>query len=188
MSDEGIDEGSRRDGATELLPPHVSADFYLWLWWKSEEENGKFAIDDGRGGVEVYIDDRIALRSTGEERPSAVLTGESPATTPEARAAVAGGKVPRDIRLYVRRDDRDYHVTLRGTRVSIAQAKLPAQVKSGDVAEVLYDRMFLYEELHWIVACLLRAFAAVRVTAAWREDLVPRMARWATLDEARAGG
>lgn len=188
MSEHGMDDGAGPSGATELLPPHVSADFYLWLWWKSEEENGKFTVDEGQGGVEVYIDDRIALRSTGEERPSAVLTGESPATTPEARAAVAGGKVPRDIRLYVRRDDRDYHVTLRGTRVSIAQAKLPSQVKSGDVAEMLYDRMFLYEELHWIVACLLRAFATVRTSGAWRDEVVPRMARWAALDEGRVGG
>lgn len=193
MSDERMDEGGVQSGATELLPPHVSADFYLWLWWKSEEENGKFAVEDtgdlGAGSlVEVYVDDRISLRSTGEERPSAVLTGESPGTTPEARAAVAGGKVPKDIRLYVRREDRDYHVTLRGTRVSIAQAKLPSQVKSGDVAEVLYDRMFLYEELHWIVACLLRAFALVRTSERWPGEVVPRMVRWAALDAAQVGG
>ncbi len=176
-------------GATELLPPHVSADFYLWLWWKSEEERGKFSIEDESSVVEVYVDDRIALRATGEERPSAVLTGESPGSTPEARAAVAGGKVPKDIRLYVRREDRDYHVTLRGTRVSVAQAKLPTQVKSGDVAEVLYDRMFVYEELHWIVACLLRSFAKVRCSEAWASTVVPRMIRWTNaLDEAGAGG
>lgn len=180
------------EGATELLPPHISADFYLWLWYRSEA-GGKFALDaeggaSGAGGseagasaagsVEVYVDDRIALRPTGEDRATAVLTGDSPGTTPEARAAVAGGKVPRDIRLYVRRDDRDYYVTLRGTRVGIAQAKLPVQVKSGEVAEILNDRMFLYEELHWIVACLLRQFAQVRVSSEWRTDIVPAMEKW----------
>lgn len=176
------------DGATEMLRPHVSADFYLWLWWNSEEERGKFSIEDGSSVVEVHVDDRIALRATGEERPSAVLTGDSPGNTPEARAAVAGGKVPKDIRLFVRREDREYHVTLRGTRVSVAQAKLPAQVKSGDVAEVLYDRMFVYEELHWIVACLLRAFAQVRCSEAWASTVVPRMVRWTSALDAAGGG
>lgn len=170
------------EGATELLPPHISADFYLWLWFRSEA-GGRFALDADGGTAEVYIDDRIALRPTGEDRATAVLTGDSPATTPEARAAVAGGKVPRDIRLYVRRDDRDYHVTLRGSRVGIAQAKLPTQVKSGEVAEVLADRMFLYEELHWVVACLLRQFAVERTSEVWRTETVPAMERWLSTSE-----
>ena len=165
------------EGATELLPPHISADFYLWLWFRSEA-GGKFPLDEEGATVEVHVDDRIALRPTGEDRATAVLTGDSPATTPEARAAVAGGKVPRDIRLYVRRDDRDYYVTLRGSRVGIAQAKLPVQVKSGEVTEILNDRMFLYEELHWIVACLLRQFAVVRTSPGWRAEVVPAMEQW----------
>jgi hypothetical protein len=164
------------DFATELLPAHISADFYLWLWFVSETGGGTFALDDGN--AQVWVDDRIALRPTGEERATAVLTGENPATTPEARAAVAGGKVPRDIRLFIRRDDREYHVTLRGVRVGIAQAKLPTQVRTGEVAEILYDRMFVYEELHWIVACLLRAFATVRTSAQWRDEVVPAMESW----------
>ncbi len=176
------------DGATELLPPHVSADFYLWLWYTSEARGGRFTLEDGTL-VEVYLDDRLALRDTGEERPTTLLTGDSPGTTPEARAAVLGGKVPKELRLLVRREDREYHVTLRGERVGLAGAKLATQVKSGEVLEVLMDRMFVYEELHWLVSCLLRQFAVERVSESWRTDAVPAMRAWlSTLDAEASGG
>lgn len=176
------------DGATELLPPHVSADFYLWLWYQSENLGGRFTLEDGTA-LECYLDDRLALRETGEERPTTLLTGDSPGTTPEARAAVLGGKVPKELRLLLRRDDREYRVTLRGERVGIAGAKLPTQVKTGEVAEVLMDRMFVYEELHWLVACLLRQFAAERVQESWRTAAVPAMRTWlSALDAEGQGG
>ncbi|MSQ02343.1 MAG: hypothetical protein EXR71_10715 [Myxococcales bacterium] len=176
------------EGATELLPAHVSADFYLWLWFKSESLGGHFSIEDGTA-LEVYVDDRLALRDAGEERPTTLLTGDSPGTTPEARAAVLGGKVPKEIRFLMRREDREYHVTLRGERVGIAGAKLPTQVKTGEVAEILYDRMFVYEELHWLVSCLLRQFAAERASAAWRLTVVPQMRAWlGALDAGASGG
>jgi hypothetical protein len=176
------------DGATELLPPHIAADFYLWLWWRSEAQGGRFTLEDDTV-VEVYLDDRLALRDTGEERPTTLLTGDSPGTTPEARAAVLGGKVPKELRLLVRREDREYRVTLRGERIGIAGAKLPTQVKTGDVAEILYDRMFVYEELHWLVSCLLREFATARVAADWRPAVVPQMREWLEpLDDAPSGG
>ena len=66
-----------QDGATELLPPHVSADFYLWLWYRSEIQNGKFTLDDG-SALEVYLDDRLALREIGDDRPAVMRAQERP--------------------------------------------------------------------------------------------------------------
>ena len=43
------------EGATELLPPHISADFYLWLWFRSEA-GGKFPLDEEGATVEVHVD------------------------------------------------------------------------------------------------------------------------------------
>lgn len=174
-------------GATELLPPHISADFYLWLWYRSEVQNGKFTLEDG-SALEVYLDDRLALRETGDDKPTTLLTGDSPGTTPEARAAVSGGKVPKEVRLLIRREDREYHVTLRGSRVGIAQAKLPTQVKTGEVLEVLLDRMFVYEELHWLVSGLLRQFALERTAEGWRSEVVPAMREWLLPLDGTSGG
>ncbi|MFZ5481078.1 MAG: hypothetical protein ACOZNI_30230 [Myxococcota bacterium] len=163
----------------EGAPPHVSAEFLLWLWYRSEVGRGHVDFEGEGGSVDFWVDDRIALRQAGEDKVTAVLTGENPSVAPEARAALAGGKVVRDLRLALRRADREYTVTLRGPRVEIAQAKLPALVKGGDVAEQLYERMFLYEELHFVIAGLFRAFAEERVGAAWRDEALPDLRRWA---------
>ena len=125
-----------------------------------------------------WVDDRLSFRSAGEDKVNAVLTGDNPSTTPEARAALAGGKVLRDVRLALRRDDREYAVTLRGSGIQIAGAKLPALVKTGDPAEIIYERMFLYEELNWMVGAMFRRFAEERTSPEW-SGFADRMRAWA---------
>ncbi len=161
-------------------PPHVASEFYLWLWFRSDTGGGKIDFpDDTGGGVEFWVDDRLAFRAVGEDRVSAVLTGDNPGTSPEARAAVAGGKVLRDIKLALRRGDREYQVVLRGPRLEVSAAKLPGLLKGGDEAELLYERAFLYEELHFILAGLFRTFAGVRCSPAWQSHVLPDLCRWA---------
>lgn len=179
-----------KDDVTEMegAPPHVASEFYLWLWYRSEVGRAHMDFGGEAGAVDFWVDDRIAFRAVGEDRVTAVMTGENPSTTPEARAAVAGGKVLRDIKLAMRRADREYTVTLRGPRVEIAGAKLPGLVKGNDEAEILYERMFLYEELHFLVAQLFRAFTEERAGAAWREQILPDLRRWvATAGAVTAG-
>jgi hypothetical protein len=162
----------------EGTPPHVASEFFLWLWYQSETGQGRVDLGTDGGSVEFWVDDRLSFRVVGEEKVSAIMTGENPSLTPEARAALAGGKVLRDVRLALRREDREYAVTLKAPRIEIAGAKLPALVKSGDEAEILYERMFLYEELHFVLGGLFRAFAAARCADDWRERALPDLRRW----------
>jgi hypothetical protein len=160
-------------------PPHVASEFYLWLWYRSETGAGHLELGEDGGAVDFWVDDRLSFRAAGEDRVSAVLTGENPSTTPEARAALAGGKVLRDLKLALRRGENEYQVVLRGSRVEISGAKLPGLMKNADEAELVYERMFLYEELHFVLAGLFRAFAAVRCAPDWRERTLPDLRRWA---------
>ena len=162
---------------SEGVPPHVASEFYLWLWYTSDLTGGTYALGDG-SSVQFWVDDRLAFRSAGEDKVSAVLTGDNPGSTLEARAAVRGGKVLRDVRLAIRREDREYFVTLRGPAVELAAAKVPGLVRTGDEAEILYERMFLYEELHWVIAQLFRRFAEERAGDTWRGSVVPAMREW----------
>lgn len=159
---------------TETVPDHVVHDFLAWLWYMAETR-GTAPISDDEN-VTLWVDTRMAFRSVGDLKPSAVLTGESPSASPEARAALRGGKVIDELRVSLRRQDREYLVTLRGG-LQFHQAKLPAAVRGGDFAEMLYERMFLYEELQFIVAHLFQRFAQARVSTAWGEHIAPDMRR-----------
>lgn len=160
------------------LPPHLSAEFYLWLWYTSEVDRGAIDLGGDAGEVQFWVDDRIAFRSPGEDKATTVLSGERPTDAPEARAALGGGKVLREVRLVLMREEREYTLTLRGPGMTITGAKLPGQVKTGDVAEILYDRMFLYEEMHFVLAALFRRFAEERTSASWHTGTLPGLRRW----------
>ncbi len=155
---------------------HLPADFLTWIWFTTEKSGGSLILEEV-GGIDCYVDDRIAFRAMEDDKSRAVLTGENAANTLEARAALAGGRVVKEIRLMIKREDREYSVSLRGELLEISGAKLPGMVK-GAVEEVLYDRMYLYEELHGIVTALLTRYATERVAEDWKEVRVPEMRAW----------
>ena len=87
------------------IPPHLAGELYLWLWWASEAWQGRFELDQPVGVVHIWVDDRLAFRRPDDTKISAVMTGENPASSLEARAALAGGKVLQDLKIGIRRDD-----------------------------------------------------------------------------------
>ena len=163
----------------EPLPivPHLAGEFYAWLWWESEQRGAVFSLGPPAGAVDVWVDDRLAFRSPDETRITAVMTGENPAATLEARAALAGGKVLQEIRLGIRRDDREYAVTLKGAPMHVAALRLPQVVTNGG-EEVLLERVHLYEELCLVLQGLLTAFARARSEPTWQQKVLPALNDW----------
>ncbi|MCB9682939.1 MAG: hypothetical protein H6733_15850 [Alphaproteobacteria bacterium] len=164
------------DAATPV-PAHLGAEFLLWLWYSSDTGAGRFDLPSPVGRVELYVDDRLAFRQPSDTKATAVLTGEDPAHTLEARAALAGGKVLQDLRFVFRRDDREYTATLRGASLDCIGLKLP-QALSENPDEVVNDRMFLYEEFAMVVGGLFDRFATLRTGSAWSKDVVPAVRAW----------
>lgn len=157
-------------------PAHVAGEFYVWLWYVTEAEGSNFDLGDPVGRFDLWVDDRLAFRSPDDAKVSATMTGENPSRTLEARAALAGGKVLQELRLGLRRDDREFEFTLRGPAMDLVRVKLP-QVVDGD--EAIFDRMHLNDELCFIVEALFRRFAAERTTDRWARDVLPALRAWA---------
>ncbi len=170
---------------TEPLPvlPHLAAEFYSWIWWKSEATGGQFDLDEPLTDVEVWMDERLAFRRPGDTKVSAVLTGDDASTTLESRAALAGGKVLEEIRLRIRREEREFTVSLKGATIGISRARLP-QVAHEAEDTALYDRMFLYEELNLIVQALFQKFSDQRVGEDWEDVVLPGLSEWVRGGEA----
>lgn len=166
---------SSEDGLPIL--PHIAGEFYVWLWWASEVQSSSFDLADPIGSVDCWVDERLAFRQVGETKVTAIMTGEDSSTSLEARAALAGGKILNDIRIFIRRDDREFSVTLKGPEVHTTGVKLPQVVSDGE-EEVLYDRMFLYAELTMIIGALFERFAEQRTSDAWNEEVLPAMREW----------
>ena len=160
----------------EAVMEHVACEFLAWVWYESERTGGRFEWDEPLGMVDIWVDERLAFRDTSDDRPRAVLTGENPSQTLEARAALAGGKLLRELQLGIRREEREYSVTLKGALLDFGGVKLPP----GDAEEdgLLYDRMFFYEELHLILRTLLEQFAATRTSEDWASSTRDAISDW----------
>jgi hypothetical protein len=156
--------------------PHQAAEFYTWIWWSTERNEGVFDLGE-LGQVDVWVDERLAFRTPGDAKVTAVLTGDNPSTTLEARAALAGGKVLEEVRLGLRRDEREYFLTLKGAPMHFTRVKLPQVLLEGEDS-VIYDRMHLFEEIDGIVGALMRSFAAARNGGAWERETLPAIRRW----------
>lgn len=158
-------------------PSYLASEFYAWLWYTSEQNSGHFGLPDPVGPVDVWVDERIAFRNPEEQKVAAVMTGENPSATLEARAALAGGKVLQDLRIGIRRDDREFVCTLKGPAMHLQGLKLPQVVSDGG-EEVLLDRMHLYEEFCLVLAGLFREYSALRRSDGWSSDVLPELERW----------
>jgi len=156
------------EDATPALP-HLSTEFFIWLWYASERDAGTMALSDNIGVVDVWVEDRLSFRGLEQEKARAVVTGENTASSLEARAALATGKVVRDIQIHLRREEREYTVTLRGVNLDLS-AKLPPHAGEGEDG-LLYERMYLYEDLWFVIEGLYRRFARERTHDMWPATL-----------------
>jgi len=157
-------------------PAHLAGEFYVWLGYVTEAEGSNFELGDKIGRFDLWVDDRLAFRNPDDAKVSATMTGENPARTLEARAALAGGKVLQELRLGLRRDDREFEFTLRGPTLDIVRIKLPQVV---DGAEAIFDRMHLHDELVFVLGGLFKRFATERTSDAWGREVLPGMRAWA---------
>jgi len=181
---------------TEGLPtlPHLGSEFMLWLWYESEQTGGQFAFTTPQegdevelgalGSVELWVDERIALRNRNDTRISAVLTGMNPSTTLESRAALAGGKVCQELRVGIRSDDREFFVTLKGPALWSHSAALPQVVSGlGEGWEgTVLDRLALIEEMDMLIGLLFNEYCTRRLSASWAETF-DKLSRWVLGEE-----
>lgn len=148
-----------------VMPPETMAEFLRWVWEQDKRESAK--IDTDGTPLTWWVDDLVRF---ADQPGGAVTSAMRPhnTATPALLASIAYGDAIAEIRVVLRREEREYVVTLTHGLHPLG-AKLPIQVKTGDAAERLYDTMFVAEELHYLVSCLWRAFAEVRASDRWKQ-------------------
>ncbi|MFT5687068.1 MAG: hypothetical protein ACI8RZ_008025, partial [Myxococcota bacterium] len=62
-----IDEGSP-------ALPHLSIEFFMWLWFASERDGGSMTLPEKIGTIDVWVENRLSFRGLAEEKSRAVVT------------------------------------------------------------------------------------------------------------------
>lgn len=162
---------------TESLP-HLSTEFFTWLWWATEQNGGKLDVDGEE--IILWVDDRMAFRLPSEDASRAVLTGADTARAAEAKAAMAAGKIIKEVRVRLQWADREYGFTLKGAGLDVGGLVLPALPEDGDEQDRLMVRMEAIEALWAVLGAIYRQFAVVRTSEDWDSEAVPAIQAWLT--------
>lgn len=168
------------DGDSDLIPRDLAflgEEFLTWLSFRLDSQGGHFALAKS-GDVDVWIDDRVLLTERGVENAAETsVKGGDPARAPETQAALAGGKMFARARVGVRKQDKEWSLTLDNQLVTRG-LKLPA-LMTDEADEKLFERVALLEELNLVFDELFEEFCDVRFGELWEKSVLPAMRKWA---------
>lgn len=161
-------------------PPTIGREFLTWLWFKSEERNGRVLIP-GAGECEVFFIRRLVLESGDGEYAETVVCQGLHADLKEGKEALRRGKKITAARLRVAYDNTDWEFTFKADRFRFQSMKLPTLPESDseetDRDGQLLERIDLIEKAAGMMDLLFQAFQERRLSNDWEGEL-SRMHRW----------
>ena len=161
-------------------PLTIGREFLTWLWFKSEERNGRVMIP-GAGESEVFFIRRLVLESGDGEYAETVVCQGLHADLKEGKEALRQGKKITAARLRVAHDKTEWEFTFKADRFHFQSMKLPTLPES-DGEEIdregqLLERIYLIEKAAGMMDLLFQSFLERRLSNDWESEL-SRMQRW----------
>jgi recombination associated protein RdgC len=157
----------------------LGRDFLVWLWFRSELQIGQFDLGEA-GKVEIWFDNRMTLKSEGEEAAETLTcTGEN-SEMREARFALTEGKKITQARIKLIMGDDEWSFMLDSTWMNFKSLKTPrvVQDRSEDPDGIFYEKMFLIERPVAVVDALFGDFIRLRLAPEWETEELPALIQW----------
>ncbi len=167
----------------EYLTKEPGREFLTWLWFKSEERNGR--IDLG-GGEEIglFFVRRLVLESGRGDYAETVVCQGPHASLREGREALRQGKKIREARLALEIDAAEWEFTFKVDLFQFQALKLPAAADDSGENEategegLLLERIFLMERAVAIMERLFTVYMEIRNSPGWNAEAA-RIDSWA---------
>lgn len=175
--------GGARFGS--MLPPvadplAIGREFLTWLWFKSEERNGRIRLPDG-GECEVFFIRRLVLESGDGPYAETVVCHGLHADLKEGKEALRQGKKISAAHLRLTHDAADWEFTFKADRFQFQSMKLPTlpEVDGGEIDRDgrLLERIALIEKAAGTMEKLFQSYMERRLAADWEGEF-SRMQRW----------
>lgn len=161
-------------------PLTIGREFLTWLWFKSEERNGRVLIP-GAGESEVFFIRRLVLESGDGEYAETVICQGLHADLKEGKEALRRGKKITVARLRIAHDKTEWEFTFKADRFHFQSMKLPT-LPENDGEEIdregqLLERIYLIEKVTGMMDLLFQSFLERRLSNDWEAELT-RIQRW----------
>jgi len=161
-------------------PLTIGREFLTWLWFKSEERNGRVLIP-GAGESEISFIRRLVLESGDGEYAETIVCQGLHADLKEGKEALRQGKKITAARLRIAHDKTEWEFTFKADRFHFQSMKLPT-LPENDGDEIdregqLLERIYLIEKAAGTMDLLFQSFLERRLSNDWEAEL-SRMQRW----------
>lgn len=158
----------------------IGHEFLTWLWFAIE--NRRYVVKEVPAEpISVDIGNRMVLENRQREAVETVTIKGDEADLEEGVLALRKGALVTEMNLAYRRGEQEWRVTLKGESFHVTGLKCPATGKvetKADLEGAVLEKIFLYDEVIQLCDSLFRQFMTVRLSEAWRNQVVPEMRRW----------
>ncbi len=150
------------------LKDYLGNELLLWLWWKSEINEGRLTTDAGE--VFVALDRAIDLDCAWGMAGKVNVKGDGPTRYRESAEALRVGKWPRKAGLILSDGGAQWELTLAGDAWTVSSAKLPDVPDAQSPRELTEARLDLTTQLATLLDAVYKAFLKRRISGSWPTD------------------
>ncbi len=160
--------------------PLIGREFVTWLWYKSEERNGRISLTRGEE-VELHLLKRIALEAGEGEYAQGVVCSGLHAELTEGKEAIRRGKKVKETGMKMLRDQSEWEFNFKADTFFYQSMKMPVadwRDQPEDPAAGLLERIYLIENAVKTMDHLFESFLTLRLSAEWTQTEKPLLAKW----------
>jgi DNA recombination-dependent growth factor C len=158
----------------------IGREFMTWLWFKSEERNGRISISEDNE-VELNFVKRISLEAGVGEYSQGVVCHGIHAELKEGKEAIRQGKKVKEAALKLVFNQEEWEFTLKADNFHFQSLKLPIaewQETEEDPSGKMLERIYLIENAARTIDQLYNSFLGIRYSPQWEEKEVKSVAKW----------
>jgi recombination associated protein RdgC len=158
----------------------IGREFMTWLWFKSEERNGRISSSPG-DEIELHFLKRIALEAGEGEYSQGVVCHGIHAELKEGKEAIRQGKKVKEAGIRLISNQNEWEFTLKADNFHFQSLKLPVaewDETEEDPSGKILERIYLIENAAKAIDQLYISFLKIRYSAQWEEREAKLLAKW----------
>lgn len=157
----------------------IGREFMTWLWFKSEERNGRISLPQG-DEIELNFLKKIVLEAGEGEYSQGVVCHGIHAELKEGKEAIRQGKKVKEAGIKLISNQNEWEFALKADNFHFQSLKLPIaewQETEEDPSGKILERIYLIENAAKTIDQLYNSFLGIRYGTQWDED-AKLMAKW----------
>jgi recombination associated protein RdgC len=158
----------------------IGREFLTWLWFKSEERNGRIALSKDKE-AELHLLKRIVLEAGQGEYAQGVVCSGLHAELVEGKEAIRQGKKVKEACLKLLCDQNEWEFHFKADTFYFQSMKMPAKDGSQtgeDPSAALLERIYMIENAVKTMDEIYESFLAVRFSDKWVKNEKAKLSQW----------